>query len=158
MTCDASRILTAMQAKALETRDRDALAQTVVETVREVMPQASWVGVYWLRGGVLELGPYVGAATEHTRIPVGTGICGTAVAEDADQLVDDVREVENYLACSTAVRSELVVLIRWRGEIIGQLDLDAEAIGAFSRDDHCVLRAVSDGFAGLLDPAGRPPA
>jgi GAF domain-containing protein len=150
MTCDASQILTALQTKAAETHDRDELGRALVGAVHETLPQSSWIGIYWLRGGELVLGPYVGPDTEHARIPVGTGVCGTAVAEDEDQLVDDVRELENYLSCSASVRSELVVLIRSHGRVVGQIDLDAEAVGAFSRDDLCVLRAAADGLGGLL--------
>ena len=116
------------------------------------MPQASWVGIYWLEGSELQLGPFVGPPTEHTRIPVGTGVCGTAVATDEDVVVEDVRELDNYLACSATVRSEIVVLIRAHGEVIGQFDLDAESVGAFSDNDLCVLRAAADGFGGLLEP------
>ncbi|MDA1194829.1 MAG: GAF domain-containing protein [Planctomycetota bacterium] len=150
MTCDATRILDALQAAATTTRERDALAAAAVAAIRQTLPQATWVGVYWLQAGELVLGPYDGPATEHTRIPVGTGICGTAVAQDEDMLVDDVREVENYLACSATVRSEVVVLIRVGGRIVGQFDLDADDVGAFSLDDLCVLRAAADGFAGLI--------
>lgn len=152
MRCDASRILEALTAKAAETRDRDALGRAAVAAIRADMPQASWVGIYWLDGGVLTLGPFEGPPTDHTRIEVGTGVCGTAVARDEDVVVEDVRELDNYLACSPTVRSEIVVLIRAHGEVIGQFDLDGEAVGAFSDDDHCVLRAVADGFGGLIEP------
>lgn len=152
MRCDATRILEALQAEALETDDRDALGRAAVRAIRETLPQASWAGIYWLEGQELVLGPYEGPETEHTRIPVGTGVCGSAVAKDEDVVVDDVRALDNYLACSADVRSEIVALIRARGEILGQIDLDAEAVGAFSEDDLCVLRAVADTLAGLLQP------
>jgi L-methionine (R)-S-oxide reductase len=157
MPCDASNILQAMQAHAagvadLSALDPDALGRAVVAAVKTALPQASWVGIYWLRRNELVLGPYEGAATEHERIPIGQGVCGTAVATDTDQVVRDVRDVENYLACSADVRSEVVVLIRSHGRVIGQLDLDANEVDAFSRDDYCVLRTVADGFGGLLAP------
>lgn len=152
MRCDASPILNALSAQAAQSRDRDALGRAAVRAIREAMPHASWVGIYWLEDGVLQLGPFEGPATEHTRIPVGTGVCGTAVARDEDVVVDDVRTLDNYLACSASVRSEIVVLIRAGGDVIGQFDLDAESVGAFSEDDLCVLRAAADGFGGLLGP------
>ena len=68
-----------------------------------------------LHGDELVLEAYAGRDTDHTRIPVGQGVCGTAVATGLDQNVPDVRAVENYLACNTWTRSELVVLIR-RGD------------------------------------------
>ena len=158
MPCDATAILKHLSGAALASGDRDSLAKALVEVLRQTYPQASWVGIYWLQGNELHLGPYVGPPTEHTKIAVGTGVCGTAVAEDADQVVDDVRERPNYLACSPNVRSEIVVLIRSRGQVVGQIDMDSEMIGGFSGDDACVLKAVADSFGGLLaslEPAER---
>ncbi|MDJ0974586.1 MAG: GAF domain-containing protein [Planctomycetota bacterium] len=151
MSCDASSVLSTLQAKAMETQEPDVLGTTLVEALTEELPQASWIGIYWLRGQELVLGPFRGPETEHTRIPVGTGVCGTAIATGEDQLVDDVREVENYLACAADVRSEMVVLIQSRGMVVGQIDLDANAVGAFDDDDLCVVRAIADGFGGLID-------
>jgi GAF domain-containing protein len=148
--CDAGPLLRKLQRVALEGGDRDAMGRTLVRELRQSFPQASWVGIYWLEGQELVLGPYLGPATDHTRIPVGVGVCGTAVAEDEDQIVDDVRTRANYLACSAAVRSEIVVLIRGSRGVIGQLDLDSERVAAFSGDDHCVLQAVANSFGGLL--------
>ena len=151
MSCDASSVLSTLQAKAMETQEPDVLGTTLVEALTEELPQASWVGIYWLRGQELVLGPYRGPATEHTHIPVGTGVCGTAIATGEDQRIDDVREVDNYLACAADVRSEMVVLIQSRGMVVGQIDLDANAVGAFDEDDLCVVRAIADGFGGLID-------
>ncbi len=150
MRRDATQILRMLQATAAETRDRDELAATALRGLRDTLPQASWSGIYWLEGQELVLGPFHGPATDHTRIPVGRGVCGTAVEEGADQRVDDVRERANYLACSASVRSELVVLIRARDTIVGQFDFDAEEVGAFDADDLCVVRAVADAFGALI--------
>ncbi len=159
MPCDATPLLQALSAEALRAGDRDALAAAVVRALKEAFPQASWVGVYWLAGQELVLGPSLGPPTEHTRIPVGVGVCGTAVAEDADQRVDDVRTRPNYLACSPTVRSEIVVLIRSRGQVVGQIDMDSEQVGGFSGDDACVIKAVADSLGGLLaaQAGGSPP-
>ena len=149
MRCDAGPLLRTLQKVALEGGDRDAMGRTLVKELRSTFPQASWVGIYWLEGQELVLGPYLGPPTEHTRIPVGVGVCGTAVAEDEDQIVDDVRQRPNYLACSAKVRSEIVVLIRGSRGVVGQLDLDSEEVAAFSEDDHCVLQAIANSFGGL---------
>ena len=150
MPCNASPILESLEALAAETRDATILGTHVVKSIQEQMDQASWVGIYWLEGNELVLGPYVGPETEHTHIPVGKGVCGVAVADEEDQLIDDVREIPHYLACSADVRSELVVLIHSQGRIVGQIDLDANEVGAFDPDDACVMRAVADGLGGLL--------
>jgi GAF domain-containing protein len=129
---------------------RDTKARKAVDAIRAAIPQATWVGVYWLEGDALVLGPYVGFETEHARIPVGQGVCGTAVAEDRDQVVRDVRERANYLACSATTRSEIVVLIRSGGKVVGQLDLDSDRVGAFGEREHDYLRGVADALGALL--------
>lgn len=151
MRCDALHLLNPLSAAAHATRDRTALGEVLVGLLAEAFPQASWVGIYWLADRELRLGPFRGAPTEHVRIPVGQGVCGKAVEENADQVVPDVRAIPHYLSCSAAVRSEIVVLVRARGHVVGQLDLDSELPAAFEDDDHCVLRAVADAFGALLE-------
>ena len=85
-----------------------------VRRIHEARPLWDWSGIYLLVGDTLVLGPRT-APADHSRIAIGDGVCGTAVSEDRNQVVDDVREVENYLACSIHTRSELVVLIRDSG-------------------------------------------
>jgi GAF domain-containing protein len=96
---------------------------------------------------MLVLGPYLGAPTEHDLIPVGTGVCGTAVAEGRNQIVADVRELSNYLACSLEIRAEIVVLIRRSGQIIGQIDADGHEPGVFDRTDETLLASVAERLA-----------
>lgn len=104
----------------------------------------NWSGVYRLEGDELVLDEYVGDATDHVRIPVGRGVCGTAVAEKANQVVDDVRLLANYLACSLKTRSELVVLIYDAGgTILGQIDIDSHQAGAFNSSDEAFLTEVA---------------
>ena len=123
--------------------DEDVVGR-VVARVHEMSPGWDWVGVYVLRGGVLELGPFVGEPTEHTRIEVGVGVCGTAVATGANQLVDDVDALDNYLACSVGTRSELVVLIRHEGEVVGQFDVDSDEPGRFGAGDERFLERLAE--------------
>src|ERR1700733_7463521 len=119
-------------------------AATAMKHLAEAFPHYKWVGIYWLKGEMLVLGPYVGAPTEHDRIPVGRGVCGTAVAEGKNQIVADVRLLTNYLACSVETRSEIVVLIRKGNQIVGQIDADGHQPGAFDESDETLLRAVAD--------------
>jgi len=128
----------------------------VMEIIHERHPHYEWVGVYVLRGDMLELGPYAGAPTEHTRIPVGVGVCGTAVAQGANQIIADVREVANYLSCSPTVRSEIVVLIRQGQEIVGQIDADSDAVGAFDEEDEEFLDEVGRVIAPAVGYLRRP--
>lgn len=126
---------------------------SAVKYVAALSPRFNWVGIYVLKGQVLELGPYIGAKTDHTRIKVGQGVCGTAVAEDKDQNVPDVRARDNYLSCSLETRSELVVLVRdKKGKVVGQIDIDSHVVAAFGPDEETAVRKVADEL-GALWPA-----
>ena len=131
----------------------EAALGSAVRYVASLSPDFNWVGIYLLKGKTLELGPFIGEETEHTRIPVGVGVCGTAVAENADQNVPDVTATSNYLACSLKTRSELVVLIRdGAGKIRGQIDIDSHVRAAFGPDKESAVRKVADEL-GELWPA-----
>ena len=126
---------------ASDASDEDVL-NGVVRLVHEAHPSWDWSGIYLLKGGVLVLGPST-APADHDRIEVGEGVCGTAVSEDKNQVVEDVREVENYLACSIHTRSEIVVLIRHEGQIVGQFDIDSDIVGAFTAEDEALLEELA---------------
>jgi L-methionine (R)-S-oxide reductase len=126
---------------------------SAVRYLASLSPKFNWTGIYVLKGKYLELGPYIGAATDHKRIPVGRGVCGTAVAENADQNIPDVQACENYLACSLETQSELVVLIRdAQGKILGQIDIDSHSRAAFGEREESAVRQVAQQL-GELWPA-----
>lgn len=130
-----------------------ALVGSAIRHVASLSPHFDWVGFYELKGKSLQLGPYLGAPTEHVRIPVGKGVCGTAVAENRDLNVPDVSKRPEYLACSLETRSELVVLVRDRtGRIVGQIDIDSHALEAFGPEQERAVRQVADQL-GALWPA-----
>ncbi len=126
--------------------------QRLMQHLHARLPHYHWVGIYWLKGNELVLGPYVGPPTEHVRIPVGRGVCGTAVAENMNQIVEDVRTIDNYLACNLETRSEIVVLIRHpqSGKIIGQIDVDGTEVGAFDESDEAMLEVICERIARLV--------
>ncbi len=125
--------------------------QSAMELILQRLEAYDWVGIYVLRDGVLHLGPYAGEPTEHTSIPVGRGVCGTAVAENQNQIVRDVRKLDNYIACSPSVRSEIVVLIRDGDDILGQIDVDSDTVAAFDEEDEFFLTELADLIATLVD-------
>jgi putative methionine-R-sulfoxide reductase with GAF domain len=131
--------------RSTDSRD-DALRKTV-RLLKSERAHYNWVGIYLLEGDTLVLHNYVGKPTEHTHIAVGRGVCGTAVAERANQIVDDVTAVGNYLACSLETRAEIVVLLRRGDEIFGQIDIDSDTPGAFSRADEALLDRVAAALA-----------
>ncbi|MEZ4424718.1 MAG: GAF domain-containing protein [Gemmatimonadota bacterium] len=127
----------------------DALLRAAVRKLKESDSRYDWVGVYLLNheAGELWLHNYVGAGTEHAKIPVGTGVCGTAVSEGQNQRIDDVSTVENYLSCDPDVKSEMVVLIRNASQIFGQIDVDSKQKAAFSEEDEFEVKMIADKLA-----------
>lgn len=125
-------------------QDSFGAVQGVMAYLKANRPGYHWVGVYRLEGDNLILGPYVGPETDHRVIPVGRGVCGTAVAENRNQIVGDVRALSNYLACNLETRSEIVVLIRdpETTEILGQIDVDGTELNGFDSDDELFLEEV----------------
>ena len=100
----------------------------------------NWAGFYLLEHGVLVLGPFQGLPA-CIEIPVGRGVCGTAVAEDRTQLVRDVHQFPGHIACDSASNSELVIPIHAGGQIVGVLDLDSPHTGRFTEEDRVGLEA-----------------
>ncbi|MCH8684786.1 GAF domain-containing protein [Sphingosinicellaceae bacterium A1X5R2] len=98
------------------------------------LPGLNWAGFYRLVDDVLVLGPFQGRPA-CIRIPVGRGVCGAAVAENATQCVRDVDAFPGHIACDSASRSELVVPITHEGRIIGVLDLDSPSLARFDAED-----------------------
>ena len=101
----------------------------------------NWVGFYKMTGGALVLGPFQGKPA-CIRIPVGRGVCGTAVQEDAVQLVYNVHDFPGHIACDCASNSEIVLPIHVNGAVWGVLDIDSPSIGRFTEADREGLKLV----------------
>ena len=114
------------------------------------LPDINWVGFYKMTDGILVLGPFQGKPA-CIRIPVGRGVCGTAVAENRTQLVYDVHDFPGHIACDCASNSEIVVPLRVKGEIWGVLDIDSPLVGRFTQADQKGLEAVARLVEGLLE-------
>ena len=147
---DADRVVAALRGAFAREAGRDELLRTAAEKIRAAGPPYTSVYLYMLHGDELVLEAHAGRDTDHVRIPVGTGVCGTAVATGRDQNVPDVTAVENYLACNTWTRSELVVLIRRGAAILGQIDVDSDQPDPFTPDEEAAVRTVADALAILL--------
>jgi len=147
---DARGVVRALRAAHLHDADRSGLLRMACERIRGWGGPFTSVYAYMLHGDDLVLEAFAGRETPHTRIAVGTGVCGTAVASGADQNVPDVSAAAHYLACNTFTRSELVVLIRRGPTILGQIDIDSDVPEGFGPAEHAAVREVADGLAVLL--------
>ena len=119
--------------------------QHVVDFLYERFDTYNWVGIYIVKGDHLLLGPWQGLqATEHTKISIGDGVCGSAVQSGKTEVIDDVSKDGRYLACFVSTRSEIVVPIKKDGKIVGEIDIDSDMPGAFTKDDSLFLEKIAD--------------
>ncbi|WP_230351002.1 GAF domain-containing protein [Lelliottia sp. WAP21] len=107
----------------------------------ERLSEVNWAGFYLLEGETLVLGPFQGRLA-CVRIPVGRGVCGTAVAQNAVQRVEDVHAFDGHIACDAASNSEIVLPLVVKNQIIGVLDIDSTAFGRFTAEDEQGLREL----------------
>lgn len=112
----------------------------------------NWAGFYLMENGVLVLGPFQGKPA-CIEIPVGRGVCGTAVEEDQTQLVPDVHQFPGHIACDCASNSEIVVPIHAGGKVVGVLDMDSPHLGRFTPEDQAGLEE----FVRVLEKELWPP-
>ena len=143
--------MNAIRQAVAEAPGPEAAAQRGVEELHERFPHYDWAGIYWVdaNGSDLVLGPWIGPeATEHTRIAIGTGICGAAAATGQTQVVDDVQADPRYRACFASTRSEIVVPILSEGQVVGEIDIDGTDLAAFDETDRIFLEEI----AALLAP------
>jgi GAF domain-containing protein len=149
-TLNPDQIIRALQGAYGRDASRQELLQLVASKMRAAGPPYTGVYVYMVHGHDLVLEAFDGRPTTHTRIAVGEGLCGKAVAEKRDLNVPDVSAADGYLACSVETKSELVVLIRRHDEILGQIDVDSDLLEGFPQVEEQAVREVADALAVLL--------
>jgi L-methionine (R)-S-oxide reductase len=134
-----------LERRALAAKSSEELMAEVAALLHQRMLKYNWVGFYMLEQQpgeplpVLVLGPFEGAMTPHTRIPLHQGICGAAASSEKTVVVDDVSKDPRYLACSLETKSEAVVPIFVRGQVAGELDVDSHFPAAFHDEDRELL-------------------
>jgi GAF domain-containing protein len=123
-----------------------------VEYLRSNFRAYSWVGVYLLEGDTLVLNAWSGKkATEHTKIPIGMGLCGLAARTKQTVVVGDVSKDPRYLSCFPETKSEIVVpIIDSNGKVLGEIDIDSEELNAFDQSDKRFLEKVAEKLASFL--------
>ena len=132
------------QARALLSgqRHRIANAANLSALIFQQLPDLNWAGFYFLEGDTLILGPFQGKPACVT-IPVGKGVCGTAVASLETQRVADVHAFAGHIACDVASRSEIVVPLSVGDQVIGVLDIDSPIPDRFSAADQAGIEALA---------------
>ncbi|MBO6213093.1 GAF domain-containing protein [Algoriella sp.] len=127
--------------------------QKVCQLLSDEIDYYNWVGFYFKNGdkNELKLGPYVGAATDHTIIPYGKGICGQVAESNETFVVPDVYAQDNYLACSIETKAEIVVPIFKDGQNVGQIDIDSHTIDPFTADDTKLLDYICKRVGEIID-------
>ncbi|MNY12903.1 Free methionine-R-sulfoxide reductase [compost metagenome] len=116
----------------------------------ERLSDVNWAGFYLLEGETLVLGPFQGKLA-CVRIPVGRGVCGTAVAQNQVQRVEDVHAFDGHIACDSASNSEIVLPLTVKNQIIGVLDIDSTAFGRFTEEDEQGLRELVANLENVLN-------
>jgi L-methionine (R)-S-oxide reductase len=138
--------------------DSAAAMDRAVQTLKDRVPDYTWVGIYLLEGDELVLGPFRGKPSPHTRIPLGRGICGAAATEKQTIIVDDVNADPRYLACSLETKSEIVVPIMTGARVLGEIDIDSDRLAAFTSADRALLERVAALIASRITAdAGKTP-
>lgn len=144
-------VLRELRAAIARSPSRDEAMIQTVNILKEKMPDYSWVGIYLMDGEHLQLGPFLGKPSPHTRIPLNQGICGAAAAHRETIIVDDVDADPRYLACSLETRSEIVVPIMKSQQVIGEIDIDSDKKAAFGSADRELLEAAAALLAEKFD-------
>ena len=122
--------------------DPVANAANTAALIFDALPEVSWAGFYFLRGGELIVGPFQGKPA-CVRIAMGRGVCGTAAARRETVIVPDVNAFPGHIACDAASRSEVVVPLIAAGRLLGVLDLDSARLARFDEADACGLERLA---------------
>ena len=131
------------------------LMEKIVRLLHGRMLKYNWVGFYTSsQPAALVLGPFQGAMTPHTRIPLNQGICGAAAATGKTLVIDDVSADARYLPCSSETKSEIVVPIFVKNEVVGELDIDSHFPAAFDHEDRELVQHCAALVGKLLERSG----
>jgi GAF domain-containing protein len=139
----AREVLGRLEAALASNQGHQALEATA-KALNTSVPTYSWVGIYLVQGGDLVLDAWSGpSATEHTRIPIGKGVCGFAAKAGKTEIVSDVGKDPRYLECFPTTRAEIVVPIFNSEKVVGEIDIDGDQLDAFSSLDQELLEVVA---------------
>jgi GAF domain-containing protein len=123
----------------------ERIVEDAVDFLYNNFKKYSWIGIYIVKNDYLVLGPWRGKqATEHTNIPIGKGICGSAAKSGKVEIIPDVNADSRYLSCFVSTKSEIVIPIKKNQKIVGEIDIDSDIKDAFTNDDKLFLEKIAD--------------
>lgn len=139
------------QVEALISDEPDVIANmaNVSALLFEQLSDVNWVGFYRMVNDELVLGPFQGKVA-CIRIPVGRGVCGTAVSENKVQRIADVHEFDGHIACDASTNSEIVLPLTMNNKVIAVLDIDSVAFNRFDADDQVGLEKIISLFENVM--------
>ena len=150
MTQDRQQLVDNVRAAIARETTEESVLRVAIELIDAFSEGWHWTGFYMMRGDVLEVGPYVGPETPHTRIELNQGICGAAASQQRSIVVDDVNADPRFLACSLTTRSEIVVPLMDGEVCLGEIDIDSNHPSFFTEDDRVMLESVAAVVVGRL--------
>lgn len=149
---DSEKILSSIDGLLNQQKSVDETLQQICKILHAEVSHYDWVGFYMLdkTQPVLVLGPYLGKPTEHIEIEVGKGVCGQVAEKASTMIVQDVSKMDNYIACSLDVQSEIVVPILKNGKFVAEIDIDSHAFAPFTRRDEDLLETIASKISYLF--------
>ncbi len=138
------KVLASVDTIIVGSNSRNEILQATAKLLSETIFHYDWVGFYQVdeSGDHLVLGPFVGAPTDHVKIAFGKGVCGQVAVSEMSRIIQDVSLEDNYLSCSSNVRSEVVFPIKKKDRFVAELDIDSHAISPFTEKDTELLEAI----------------
>ncbi len=137
------QLIEAVRSAVGSERTRNSVLEAAIKLIDGFSDQWNWTGFYLVDGDELQVGPYVGPPTPHTRIKFNQGICGAAASQKRSIIVDDVNADPRFLACSVTTKSEIVVPLMDRDLCLGEIDIDSNTLAAFTDDDRKMLEEIA---------------
>ncbi|MFA9390188.1 MAG: GAF domain-containing protein [Prolixibacteraceae bacterium] len=142
---NTEHILTVVDDVLKNEKSTNTILLKICELLKTEVFHYDWVGFYILdeKAQFLQLGPYIGKTTDHTRIPVGKGVCGQVAESGQTMVVQDVSQMDNYLACSLDVQSEIVVPVIRNKIFVAEIDIDSHSPAPFTNNDIILLEQIA---------------
>lgn len=144
MNKNRKKLIDDIQIAIADLKTKNDVLHVSIKIIDSFSDGYNWTGYYMLHGKHLEVGPYIGAETLHTKIELNSGICGAAVSNQKSIVVDDVNADPRFLACSISTKSEIVIPLMDGDNCLGEIDIDSDKPAFFTEDDKFMLEQIAE--------------